>query len=54
MQNGLPREMDLRDNFNQTTIILLQNIEKNPTILEKNKPDQFKFTVPAGADVFNS
>jgi outer membrane lipoprotein carrier protein len=49
MQNGLPREMDLRDTFGKTTIILLQNVEKNPTL----KPDQFKFIVPAGADVFN-
>ncbi len=49
MQNGMPREMDLHDNFGKTTIILLQNMEKNPPL----KPDQFKFTVPAGADVFN-
>jgi len=49
MQNGVPREMDLRDAFGQTTIILLQNMERNPSF----KPDQFKFTVPAGADVFN-
>jgi len=49
MQNGLPREMDLRDTFGKTTIILLQNVEKNPAL----KPDQFKFVVPAGADVFN-
>jgi outer membrane lipoprotein carrier protein len=50
MQNGLPREMDLRDTFGKTTIILLQNVEKNPAF----KPDQFKFVVPAGADTFNS
>jgi outer membrane lipoprotein carrier protein len=49
MQDGVPREMDLRDTFNQTTVILLQNLEKNPGL----KPDQFKFVVPAGADVFN-
>jgi outer membrane lipoprotein carrier protein len=49
MQNGVPREMDLRDNFGKTTIILLQNMERNPAL----KPDQFKFTVPAGADVFS-
>lgn len=54
MQGGVPREMDLRDNFNQTTVILLQNMEKNPAILKKDKPDLFKFTVPPGADVFNS
>ena len=50
MQDGVPREMDLRDNFNQTTVILLQNLEKNPAI----KADQFKFVIPAGMDVFNS
>lgn len=49
MQNGVPHEMDLRDTFGKTTIILLQNIEKNPPL----KPDQFTFTIPAGADVFN-
>jgi len=49
MQNGVPREMDLRDNFGKNTIILLQNFEKNPPL----KTDQFKFTIPAGADVYN-
>ena len=49
MQNGVPREMDLRDNFGQTTIILLEHIERNPDL----KADQFRFVVPAGADVFN-
>lgn len=54
MKDGMPREMDLRDNFNKTTVVLLQNIEKNPAMLNKDKPDPFQFTVPAGADVFNS
>jgi outer membrane lipoprotein carrier protein len=49
MQNGMPREMDLRDNFGKTTIILLQNVERNPAL----KADQFKFVIPPGADVFN-
>ena len=49
MQKGVPREMDLRDNFGKTTIIVLQNFEKNPPL----KADQFKFIIPAGADVFN-
>lgn len=53
MQNGVPREMDLRDNFKKTTVILLQNIEKNPAMLNKDKPNPFKFTVPAGTDVTN-
>ncbi|MET3105421.1 outer membrane lipoprotein carrier protein [Oxalobacteraceae bacterium GrIS 1.18] len=50
MQNGVPREMDLRDSFGKTTIILLQNMERNPAL----KPDHFKFVVPVGADIFNS
>ena len=54
MKDGVPGEMDLRDYFNKTTVILLKNIEKNPAALEKNKPDLFKFTAPAGADIFNS
>ncbi len=48
MQDGVPREMDLRDNFNKTTVILLQHMEKNPPL----KADQFKFVVPPGTDVF--
>jgi len=58
MKDGVPREMDLRDNFNKTTVIFLENIEKNPALLEKakdkNAPDPFQFTVPASADVFNT
>lgn len=52
MQDGLPREMDLQDTFKVMTVILLQNIEKNPASL--NKADVFKFTVPKGADVFQA
>jgi outer membrane lipoprotein carrier protein len=53
MKDGVPREMDLRDNFKKTTVILLQNIEKNPAVLTKDKSNPFKFTVPAGTDVTN-
>jgi outer membrane lipoprotein carrier protein len=49
MQNGVPREMDLQDSFGQTTIIVLQRVEKNPTF----KADQFTFIAPAGVEVFN-
>lgn len=52
MKDGVPREMDLIDNFNKTTVILLKNLEKNPGI-EKNKPDPFQFNVPSGADVID-
>lgn len=54
MQDGVPRQMDLRDNFNKTTVILLKNVEKNPVSLKKTHPDPFTFTVPSGADVFES
>lgn len=54
MQNGVPREMNLRDNFNKTTLILFRNLEKNPDSLQKGQSDLFKFTIPAGTDVFQS
>ena len=49
LQDGVPHAMELRDNFGQTTMINLLNIEKNPVF----KADQFIFMLPAGADVFN-
>ena len=49
MQDGLPRAMELRDNFGQMTIITLSKVEKNPTL----KTSEFTFVTPAGADVFN-
>lgn len=48
MKDGLPVALELRDNFGQFSVLTLKNLEKNPTL----KPDQFKFVVPAGADVF--
>lgn len=48
MKDGLPYALELRDNFGQVSLVTLKNIEKNPQL----KADQFKFTVPAGADVF--
>jgi outer membrane lipoprotein carrier protein len=58
MKKGTPQKMELRDNFNKTTVILFQNLEKNPAQLTKNKDknfvDPFQFTVPVGADIFNS
>jgi outer membrane lipoprotein carrier protein len=48
MKDGVPYALELRDNFGQVSLVTLKTLEKNPAI----KPDQFKFVVPAGADVF--
>jgi outer membrane lipoprotein carrier protein len=48
MKSGLPVAMELRDTFGQISLVTLKAIEKNPAF----KADQFKFVVPAGADVF--
>lgn len=48
MKDGLPLALELRDTFGQISLVTLKNVEKNPSF----KADQFKFIVPAGADVF--
>ncbi|MCH8618925.1 outer membrane lipoprotein chaperone LolA [Undibacterium sp. TS12] len=48
MKDGVPVALELRDSFGQFSILTLKNLEKNPAL----KPEQFKFVVPAGADVF--
>lgn len=48
MKDGAPMALELRDSFGQISLITLKNVEKNPAL----KADQFKFVVPAGADVF--
>ncbi|MFZ6753330.1 outer membrane lipoprotein chaperone LolA [Undibacterium sp. Dicai25W] len=48
MKDGVPYALELRDSFGQASLITLKNLEKNPAL----KADQFKFVVPAGADVF--
>ena len=48
MKDGVPYALELRDSFGQASLITLKNLEKNPAL----KADQFKFAVPAGADVF--
>ncbi len=48
MKDGVPVALELHDNFGQFSTLTLKNLEKNPTL----KPEQFKFVVPAGADVF--
>ncbi|MFZ6846779.1 outer membrane lipoprotein chaperone LolA [Undibacterium sp. RuRC25W] len=48
MKDGVPYALELRDSFGQASLITLKNVQKNPAF----KADQFKFVVPAGADVF--
>jgi outer membrane lipoprotein carrier protein len=38
----------LSDPFGQTSMLTFSKFEKNPTIA----PDQFKFVMPKGADLF--
>ena len=47
MKDGVPVGMELRDSFGQLSLVTLKNFEKHPSFL----PDQFKFIVPAGAEV---
>ena len=42
--------MELKDAFGQTSLLAFQKFEKNPNL----GPQQFKFVMPKGADVFNS
>lgn len=48
MKDGVPVALELHDSFGQFSVLTLKNLEKNPPL----KPEQFKFVVPAGADVF--
>ena len=47
LRNGTPEAMELRDSFGQTAVLSFSRFEKNPTL----GAQQFKFTVPKGADV---
>jgi outer membrane lipoprotein carrier protein len=46
-KDKLPRVMEVRDNFGQTTTLLLNQIEVSATL----PADVFRFTPPKGADV---
>jgi outer membrane lipoprotein carrier protein len=46
LKDNLPRVMEVRDNFGQTTIVELGRIEAGPV-----PADNFRFTPPKGADV---
>ncbi len=50
LKNGMPEAMELQDSFGQTSVLAFKNIEKNPNL----PPQQFKFVVPQGADVFKN
>ncbi len=48
LRNGVPVAMELRDSFGQVSLLSFTKFEKNPPMAE----NQFKFSVPKGADVF--
>jgi outer membrane lipoprotein carrier protein len=48
-RNGNLEAMELHDVFGNVTLLTFSNIQKNPPM----PADQFKFTVPKGADVIN-
>ncbi|SFI38866.1 outer membrane lipoprotein carrier protein [Nitrosomonas sp. Nm34] len=48
-QKGELREMVLRDNFGQFTLLVFTDLETNPVL----SPDLFQFTPPKGADVIS-
>lgn len=47
LSGNLPRVMELRDNFGQTTLLDFEKFERNPALDES----QFRFAAPKGADV---
>ena len=50
LRNGTPEAMELRDAFGSTSILSFTKFEKNPSL----GAQQFKFTMPKGADVFKN
>lgn len=48
MKNGVPAAMELRDSFGQISLLTFESFEQNPPM----PANQFKFTMPKGADVF--
>jgi outer membrane lipoprotein carrier protein len=47
LSNNLPRLMEVRDNFGQTTTLLFTEFQPNPVLAK----DAFRFVPPKGADV---
>lgn len=50
LRNGVPEAMELRDSFGQVSLLSFRKFEKNPAMAA----EQFKFSVPKGADVFQN
>lgn len=50
LRNGTPEAMELRDSFGQTSVLAFKNFQKNPALTAT----EFKFVIPAGADVINN
>ncbi|HEY6774602.1 MAG TPA: outer membrane lipoprotein carrier protein LolA, partial [Oxalicibacterium sp.] len=48
MKNGVPAAMEVRDSFGQVSLLTFESFERNPPM----PANQFKFTMPKGADVF--
>lgn len=49
MKDGLPQQMELKDNFGQTSVLKFTSFERNPAL----GAQAFKFEVPPGAEVVN-
>ncbi|WP_036165884.1 outer membrane lipoprotein chaperone LolA [Massilia sp. 9096] len=47
MKDGLPQQMELKDNFGQTSVLKFTSFERNPVL----GAQAFKFEVPKGAEV---
>lgn len=47
LRDAVPRVMELRDDFGQTTLLRFSRFERNPAL----DPAGFRFVAPAGADV---
>ena len=47
-KDGVPVAMELRDTFGQVSLLQFRNFNRNPAIA----PNQFRFVMPKGADVF--
>jgi outer membrane lipoprotein carrier protein len=48
LRDGVPEAMELRDTFGQVSLLTFPRFEKNPPL----SPNQFKFEIPKGADIF--
>jgi outer membrane lipoprotein carrier protein len=49
LRNGVPEAMELKDMVGHTSVLTFRNFQRNPPL----SPQQFRFDIPKGADVFN-